>query len=142
MNMYKYSNFLTLPRIFVIVLKRFEFNEILLRYIKINDYFEFPEILDFLKFITDKNSNNLNNKYVLFGVVIHKGLTYSGHYYTIIKEDNTNYWIKLDDTSTNIVKDDDAKKYFLEDMKILKMLIFYFIKRLIGQIAKNLRIII
>ena len=43
MNTYKYSNFLTLPRIFVIVLKRFEFNEILLRYIKINDYFEFPE---------------------------------------------------------------------------------------------------
>ena len=112
MNTYKYSNFLTLPRIFVIVLKRFEFNEILLRYIKINDYFEFPEILDFSKFINDKNSNNLNNKYVLFGVVIHKGLTYSGHYYTIIKEDNTNYWIKLDDASTNIVKDDDAKKIF------------------------------
>ena len=111
-NMYKYSNFLTLPRIFVIVLKRFEFNEILLRYIKINNYFKFPEILDFSKFITDKNSNNLNNKYVLFGVVIHKGLTYSGHYYTIIKEDNTNYWIKLDDASTNIVKDDDAKKIF------------------------------
>ena len=105
-NMYKYSNFLTLPRIFVIVLKRF------LRYIKINDYFEFPEILDFSKFINDKNSNNLNNKYVLFGVVIHKGLTYSGHYYTIIKEDNTNYWIKLDDASTNIVKHDDAKKIF------------------------------
>lgn len=72
----------------------------------------FQKSLDFSKFITDKNSNNLNNKYVLFGVVIHKGLTYSGHYYTIIKEDNTNYWIKLDDASTNIVKDDDAKKIF------------------------------
>ena len=70
----------------------------------------FQKSLDFSKFITDKNSNNLNNKYVLFGVVIHKGLTYSGHYYTIIKEDNTNYWIKLDDASTNIIKDDDVKK--------------------------------
>ena len=75
-----------------------------MRYIKINDYFEFPEILDFSKFINDKNSNI---KYVSFGVVIHKGLTYSDHYYTRIKEDNTNYWIKLDDASTNIVKDDD-----------------------------------
>ena len=70
----------------------------------------FQKSLDFSKFITDKNSNNLNNKYVLFGVVIHKGLTYIGYYYTIIKEDNTNYWIKLDDASTNIIKDDDVKK--------------------------------
>ena len=32
------------------------------------------------KYITGKNNDNLNNKYVLFGVVIHKGLTYNGHY--------------------------------------------------------------
>ena len=111
-NMFKNSIFITLPRILVIVLKRFEFNEVVLSYIKINDYFEFPDILDMSKYLSGKNNNNLNNKYVLFGLVLHKGLTYSGHYYTLIKDNNTDYWIKLDDTSTNLVKDNVSKKIF------------------------------
>ena len=64
--MYKNTNF-------------FEFSMTLLNYIKTNDYFEFPEILDMSKYIRDKNIDNLNNKYFLFGVVIHKGITNSGH---------------------------------------------------------------
>ena len=47
--MYKNSNFITFPRIFAIVLKKFEFNEVYLSYIKINDYFVFPEILNMSK---------------------------------------------------------------------------------------------
>ena len=64
------------------------------------------------KYIIDKNNDILNNKYVLFGIDIHKGLTYNNHYYILIKDNNTNYWIKFDVASKNIVKDNDEKIFF------------------------------
>ena len=84
----KNQDFNTLPRVLMFVLKRFEFDYNKMTRYKINDHFEFPLELDMNKYtndyITGKNKNN-NNKYLLRGVVIHKGSCESGHYYSIIK---------------------------------------------------------
>jgi ubiquitin C-terminal hydrolase len=46
----KSQNFKTLPRIFMFVLKRFEFNFQTMQKTKINDYYTFPLILDMNKY--------------------------------------------------------------------------------------------
>lgn len=60
---------------------------------------------------TDKNTD-IKNKYILYGVIIHKGLTYSGHYYYIINDINDGLWIKLDDSKVEIIDDNEAKEQF------------------------------
>ena len=107
--MYKTTKFLVLPRIFIFVLKRFAFNEEYLNTVKINDYYEFPEILDMSKYVLNKLENN---KYQLFEVIIHSGLPNYGHYFCIVKNIENDYWIKYDDANVTIINDVDAKKYF------------------------------
>ena len=84
----KNQDFKTLPRVLMFVLKRFEFDYNKMTRYKINDHFEFPLELDMNKYtndyITGKNKN-INNKYLLRGVVIHSGSCENGHYYSIIK---------------------------------------------------------
>ena len=111
-NMYKSSKFTLISKYLIFVLKRFEFSEINLQYNKIYDYYEFPNILDMSKYYeTDKNTD-IKNKYILYGVIIHKGLTYSGHYYYIINDINDGVWIKLDDSKVEIIDDNEAKEQF------------------------------
>ena len=107
--MYKTTKFLVLPRIFIFVLKRFAFNEEYLNTVKINDYYEFPEILDMSKYVLNKLENN---KYQLFEVIIHSGLPNYGRYFCIVKNIENDYWIKYDDANVTIINDVDAKKYF------------------------------
>ena len=84
----KNLDFKTLPRVLMIVLKRFEFDYSKMTRYKLNDYFEFPLELDMNKYTNDYINNkntNINNKYFLRGVVIHSGSCEMGHYYSIIK---------------------------------------------------------
>jgi ubiquitin C-terminal hydrolase len=122
----KNQDFNTLPRVLMFVLKRFEFDyNKMIRY-KINDYFEFPLELDMNKYtsdyITGKNKN-MNNKYLLRGVVIHSGTCEMGHYYSIIKNlDSQNEdWFLYNDS---IVKKFDLKNLkeeaFGEEIKEIK----------------------
>ena len=85
-NMYKYIKFKLIPKFLIFVLKRFEFSELYLTYNKIYDYFEFPDILDMSKYLETNNNININCKYNLYGVIIHKGFFYSGHYYYILND--------------------------------------------------------
>ena len=96
----KSQNFKVLPRIFMFVLKRFEFNYQTMQKIKINDYYEFPLILDMNKY-TDRyinNGSNEDNTYKLKSIIIHTGNCDSGHYYAFILDEKSNEWYEFNDT--------------------------------------------
>lgn len=118
-----------LPNVLSFNLKRFEFNFDTMSKFKINDYCEFPMVLDMKKYtqefikrqdllremdeknITyedlDQDSQAIYNKqqceeyfnYNLVGIVVHQGTTESGHYYSFIKEreTDTNNWFEFND---------------------------------------------
>lgn len=98
-----------LPPILFINLKRFEFQDKLIKkFEKIN----YDEFLDFENYISkEKFSENSSNKhdekdvkknfiYELYGVVVHEGDSNTGHYYVFFKENKTKNWIKFNDNLT------------------------------------------
>ena len=111
----KSQNFKTLPRIFMFVLKRFKFNYETMQKIKINDYYEFPLILDMNKY-TDKFINNNiseDNMYKLKSIIIHTGTCESGHYYSYILDDKSKEWYEFNDTRVQKINIDmlDVEAY-------------------------------
>ena len=71
---------------------------------KINDYFEYPIILDLNRYIINNKIeiNNTNSfKYRLKGIVIHEDTSYFGHYYSIVFDSKYNKWIKFDEKTTS-----------------------------------------
>jgi ubiquitin C-terminal hydrolase len=103
----------------IIHLKRFEFDYNTFDKIKIIDYCQFPDVIDFKPWmrssIISKNKedpnykdihideNELNDqqsfKYKLTGILVHSGSTADGgHYYSIIFDKNSNKWFKFDDS--------------------------------------------
>ena len=99
-------------------LKRFEFDYNTFEKIKINDYCEFPMVIDFRPWmwstiisqnkedpnfkdvIIDDNESNDSDyfKYQLAGVLVHSGTSECGHYYSFIHSQETDKWYRYDDT--------------------------------------------
>jgi ubiquitin C-terminal hydrolase len=106
-----------LPRNLIITLKRFEFNRDLNIKLKLNKYFEFPNILYLNRYmipsIVNDNKFNDNYKYILKSIVIHKGNTENGHYWSIIRDAKSEKWIKFDDTNIKEISVLHVKKILL-----------------------------
>jgi ubiquitin carboxyl-terminal hydrolase 9/24 len=96
-----------LPRVLVLVLKRFDFDYDEMIKLKVNDYCEFPFELDMKPYTQEYLHSKENEgaevkfksdeyyKYNLRGVIIHTGTADSGHYYSIIK--NEAKWYEFND---------------------------------------------
>jgi ubiquitin C-terminal hydrolase len=110
-NALKRQSIKTLPKILVLVLKRFQFDYNTMTKSKVNDYCEFPMKLDMKPYtlLSSENKkleeNNLSNEmdesqtlYDLSGVVIHAGSAESGHYYSMIKDMKNSKWYEFNDT--------------------------------------------
>ena len=110
----------------IIHLKRFEFDFMTFQNNKLNDYLKFPLNINFKKWTrayirmnevkNDENNNkeneqniiseeekeNLNDEkmnYELTGILIHSGASLqSGHYYSFIKDQESNKWYKFNDS--------------------------------------------
>ena len=106
----------------IIHLKRFEFDFVTFQNNKLNDYLKFPLKINFKKWtrafirtnevnegennenniISEEEKENLNNdkmNYELTGILIHSGASLqSGHYYSFIKDQETNKWYKFNDS--------------------------------------------
>lgn len=116
-----------LPNILILVLKRFEFDFDTMQRFKVNDYCEFPQDLNMLPYtqgFLKKKENNKDElseealmnepqeyppeyyKYTLRGTVIHMGTADSGHYYSLIKDNNADNWFEFND---NIVRPFDLR---------------------------------
>ena len=95
----KSQKFKTLPRMLIFVLKRFEFDYDTLKKVKINDYYEFPQILDMSKYIMEDKSNGISdkNEFLLKSVIVHMGNTEQGHYYAFIRKEGDK-WYQFNDT--------------------------------------------
>lgn len=120
-----------LPNVLILVLKRFEFNYDTMQKVKVNDYCEFPTKLDMSQYTqgflkkkeaqakqeassSSSEGQPENNEpeyppeyfeYNLRGTVIHMGTAESGHYYSLIKDENSK-WLEFND---NIVRQFDEK---------------------------------
>ncbi|EGC34643.1 hypothetical protein DICPUDRAFT_34644 [Dictyostelium purpureum] len=98
------------PNTLILQLKRFEFDLDNMRNIKLNDFYEFPMLLDIEPFTVEsverKEKSNIlmmssmdpnEYKYTLSGIVLHQGTADSGHYISLIKDTNGS-WFELNDT--------------------------------------------
>jgi ubiquitin carboxyl-terminal hydrolase 34 len=86
----------TLPDNLIIHAKRFEYDLEIMRRIKVNDYFEFPFVLNMEPYTKEGVARSENNslepphlpsyyEYKLVGILVHTGTADSGHYYSFIK---------------------------------------------------------
>ena len=111
----------------IIHLKRFEFDFITFQNNKLNDYLRFPLNINLKKWtrifirtnevnneksgnsqgnnfseVSEEEKENLNDEkmnYELTGILIHSGASLqSGHYYSFIKDQETNKWYKFNDS--------------------------------------------
>ena len=114
-----------LPNIFVVAMRRFDFDFDTMERAKVNDYCEFPLELDmepytqeglerrellkekelakqeskeFDKEIPDQKYPSEYYNYSLKGIVIHIGTAESGHYYSFIKDRSSEKWYEFNDT--------------------------------------------
>ena len=91
-----------LPQLLIVHLKRWELDYQTFVMKKNNNYCQFPIELDmtpYVKTAANSQSNGINasSKYVLSGVLIHRGPAGGGHYYSIIKDRRTGEWYKFND---------------------------------------------
>lgn len=96
---HRLTKIINLPKILIIVLKRFIYDKKTNTKIKSNKYLEFPFYLDLSDYVNFNETNVLfkNTKYNLKDVIIHKGNIEFGHYFILINDCILQKWIKLND---------------------------------------------
>ena len=86
-----------MPRILILLLKRFRFNIVELKNIKVNNRVEFPDILNMNNYMFPNNINEQNTIYNLKAIIIHSGESEQGHYFSFIKDNVDNCSYKYND---------------------------------------------
>jgi ubiquitin C-terminal hydrolase len=99
-EVYKKINFWSLPKILIIVLKRFNNNRE-----KITNLIKFPFELDLCKYCVGYKKNTY--KYDLISVANHDGSLNGGHYYSYIKNLNDK-WYTYNDTNVSEMSKDEV----------------------------------
>lgn len=94
--------FTAFPPVLQLQLKRFEYDFNRDAMVKINDRYEFPEVLDLDagdgKYLTPDADRSVRNKYLLHSVLVHSGGVNGGHYYAFIRPTlRGDAWFKFDD---------------------------------------------
>ena len=103
-TVYKQVKFATLPKVLSISLKRFEYCAKRNELIKLNNKFQFPEILDLSEFSTKQESS----VYVLHGVIVHSDSNGSGHYFCYLRPSLKDEWFLFNDKYISPVGKDYA----------------------------------
>ena len=75
---------------------------------KINNYCEFPKKIDITPFYNGVEVDS-DLTFDLTGIIIHKGNSEFGHYYSIIKDDEFNKWILFDDNEILEFEEENIK---------------------------------
>ena len=84
----KWSKIISLPKYINFGLNRFTYDYNTCERIKLNNKFEFPLEINLKEFcdIEGKNISDEEYLYELYGVIVHSGTPYSGHYYSYIRD--------------------------------------------------------
>mmetsp|Transcript_18165 Transcript_18165/g.59352 ORF Transcript_18165/g.59352 Transcript_18165/m.59352 type:complete len:1097 (+) Transcript_18165:86-3376(+) len=108
--------FKSFPPVLHLHLKRFEYDFTKDTIVKVNDRFEFPEVLDLdqNQYLSVDADPNVRNKYLLHSVLVHSGGVHGGHYYAFIRPDlRKDEWFKFDDEK---VTREDANSTWMADV--------------------------
>ncbi|KAL3121385.1 hypothetical protein niasHT_004969 [Heterodera trifolii] len=105
--------FLSFPPVLHLQLMRFQYDPMMDSNVKINDRFEFSEIMDLNEFAESEGDDEAQKNdytYLLYAVLVHSGDFHGGHYVAFI---NTNLkgsprWCKFDDDVVSRVTSRDA----------------------------------
>lgn len=89
--------FMSFPDVLHLQLKRFEYDIERDTMMKINDRYEFPEILDLSPYLAADVDRSEPWTYQLHGVLVHSGDLNAGHYYAFIKPEKSGWFYKFDD---------------------------------------------
>ena len=100
MDVYKKISFWNLPKVLIIVLKRFNNNRE-----KIDNLIKFPFDLDLCKYCVGYRKNTF--KYKLKSVANHDGNLNGGHYYSYVCNPNGK-WYTYNDTNVSLMKKEDV----------------------------------
>lgn len=84
-NAYKGAYPTSIGKYVSIYVNRFSFDVYTLQRVKLNKEVVFPLKIDLGAYIKDKTSDE-KFEYELFGVIVHRGTPYSGHYYLVAKD--------------------------------------------------------
>ena len=107
--------FQVLPPVLQIYLKRFQYLHGNTK--KLNTKFEFPDDLDLSKYLITPG----NAKYRLFAILVHRGVSQQGHYFSFIKT-NLSEWFKFNDKSVDKVTSEQVFRSSMGgDMRDLKV---------------------
>lgn len=98
--------FLKLPEILFLHLRRFQRDTTRNCNVKVNTRFEFPREIDLGEFIPADSSRSYG--YDLFGVLVHSGSVVSGHYYAYLRTSPDPQWYKFDDATVTKVSETEA----------------------------------
>ena len=99
------KEFVELPAVLQIHLKRFEFDVSRYRTVKIDSWFQFGDTLDLASFM--KNPS-VCATFRLFGVLVHSGDAYGGHYYVCLRPGCGSSWYRFNDTFVEQITAEDA----------------------------------
>lgn len=100
----RFANF---PPVLQLHLKRFEYDFDRDVRVKINDRYEFPEMLDLdiadRKYQASNADGSKRNLFKLHSVLVHSGSTHGGHYYAFSRPDGCQ-WLRFDDEKVTKVE--------------------------------------
>ena len=93
-----------LPPVLYLHLRRFQYDARTNQEVKINSRFEFPTYLDMSSFVPDGK----DEKYELFGILVHSGSAHFGHYYAYLRPTRDSQWFKFNDRIVTLVDESVA----------------------------------
>jgi ubiquitin carboxyl-terminal hydrolase 7 len=88
--------FVSFPPVLHLQLMRFQYDPLTDNNIKVNDRFEFPELLKLDEFLKKPDPADPAN-YVLHAVLVHSGDNHGGHYVVYVNPKGDGKWFKFDD---------------------------------------------
>ncbi|CAG5121235.1 unnamed protein product [Candidula unifasciata] len=87
----------TLPPLLTVSLLRFSYDFVKMSRYKENGRFTFPMQLDMSPYSEKGSTEDNDNLYDLFSVVVHRGSAFGGHYFAYIRDiDNLGHWVHPD----------------------------------------------
>lgn len=89
--------FESFPSVLHLQLKRFEYDFMRDAMMKVNDRYEFPEVLDCSPYLEDSADKSEPYIYHLHGVLVHSGDLNAGHYYAFLKPQKNGEFFRFDD---------------------------------------------
>ncbi|GAB7350994.1 hypothetical protein MBLNU459_g1489t1 [Dothideomycetes sp. NU459] len=89
--------FESFPQVLHLQLKRFEYDFNRDMMVKVNDRYEFPEVLDASPYLSDTADRSEPYIYHLHSVLVHSGDMNAGHYYAFLRPSKDSPFYKFDD---------------------------------------------